>query len=65
VLTGLAVFGDTSLKSTSVGVNDEHGTVSLGGAGDHVLDEVTVPRNVNHGAVVLGGLKLPQGNVIW
>jgi hypothetical protein len=63
VLTGLAVLGDTSLKATSGGVDDEHRTVSLGGAGDHVLDEVTVPRSVNHSAVVLVGLKLPQGNV--
>ena len=63
VLTGLAILGDTSLKTTSGGVNDENSTVSLGGTGDHVLDEVTVTRGINDGAVVLGGLELPQGNI--
>ena len=63
VLTGLAVLGDTGLKATGGGVDDEHGAIGLGGPGDHVLDEVTVPRGVDHGAVVLGGLELPQGNV--
>ncbi|BAS82590.1 Os03g0177966 [Oryza sativa Japonica Group] len=63
VLTGLAILGDTSLKTTSGGVNDEHGTVSLGGTRDHVLDEVTVTRGIDDRAVVLGGLELPQGDI--
>ena len=63
MLTGLAILGDTSLKTTSGGVNDKDGTVSLGGTSDHVIDEVTVSRGINDRAVVLGGLKLPQGNV--
>ena len=53
MLTGLAILGDTSLKTTSGGVNDKDGTVSLGGTSDHVLDEVTVSRGINDSAVVL------------
>ena len=63
MLTGLAILGDTSLKTTSGGVNDKDSTVSLGGTRDHVLDEVTVSRGINDSAVVLGGLELPQGNI--
>lgn len=47
VLTGLAVLGDTSLKLTSTGGNDENGAVGLGSTSDHVLDEITVTRGVN------------------
>jgi len=63
MLTGLTILGNTSLKTTSCGVNDKDSTVSLGGTRDHVLDEVTVTRGVNDSAVVLGGLELPQGNI--
>ena len=63
VLTCLAILGDTSLKTTSGGVNDKHSTISLGGPSDHVLDEVTVTRSINDSAGVLGGLKLPKGNI--
>uniref|UniRef100_A0A0A9DQK8 Uncharacterized protein n=1 Tax=Arundo donax TaxID=35708 RepID=A0A0A9DQK8_ARUDO len=63
MLTGLVILGDTSLKATSGGVNDKHGTISLGSTSDHVLDEVTVSGSINDSAAVLGGLKLPQGNI--
>nr|GMD73537.1 translation elongation factor 1-alpha [Ipomoea batatas] len=48
MLTGLSVLGNTSLKTTSGGVNNEDSTVCLG---------------INDSAVVLGGLKFPQGNI--
>jgi len=63
MLTGLAILRDTSLKTTSGGVNDKDGTVSLGGTSDHVLDEVTVSRGINDRAVVLGGPELPQSDI--
>ena len=63
MLTGLAILGDTSLKTTSGGVNDKDSTVSLGGTSDHVLDEVTVSRGINDSAVVLAGLELRQGDI--
>uniref|UniRef100_A0A6N2M3C2 Uncharacterized protein n=1 Tax=Salix viminalis TaxID=40686 RepID=A0A6N2M3C2_SALVM len=63
VLTGLAILGDTSFKTTSGGINDENSTVSLGSSSNHVLDKVTMSRGINDSAVVLGGLKLPQGNI--
>jgi len=63
MLTGLAILGDTGLKTTSGGVNDKDSTVSLGCTRDHVLDEVTVSRGINDRAVVLGGLELPQGDI--
>merc|ERR1740130_2405954 len=54
VLTGLAILGDTSLELTSRRGDDEHGKISLGGAGDHVLDEITMSWGINDGEVVLG-----------
>ena len=53
----------TSLETTRGGVDDEHGTVSLGGSCDHVLDEITMSGGINDCAVVLGGLELPQGDI--
>ena len=63
MLSGLTVLGDTSLELSDTGGDDEDGTVSLRGTGDHVLDEVSVTGGVNDGDVVLGGLELPQGDV--
>jgi hypothetical protein len=63
MLTGLAILGDTNLKTISGGVNDKDNIVTLGGTSDHVLDEVTVSRGINDGSIVLGGLKLPQSNI--
>lgn len=63
VLAGLAILGDTSLELTGTTGDDEDGTVSLGGTGDHVLDEVTVTGGIDDGNHVLGGLELPEGNV--
>ena len=63
VLPGLAVLRDTSLETTRGGVDNEHGTVGLGGTGDHVLDKVTVTWGVDDCAVVLWCLELPQSNV--
>jgi hypothetical protein len=37
VMTGLAILGDTSLKTTGGGANDKHNTISLGGTSDHVM----------------------------
>ena len=42
VLSGLAIFGDTSLELTGTTSNDKDGTVSLGGTSNHVFDEITV-----------------------
>jgi len=53
MLVGLAILGGTSFITTSGGINDKDGTVSLGGTGDHLLDEVTVSRGINDSAVVL------------
>ena len=47
MLAGLAVLGDTSLELTGTTGDDEDGTVSLRGTGDHVLDEVTVTGGVD------------------
>lgn len=63
VLSGLTVLGDTGLELTDTGGNDEDGTVSLGGTGDHVLDEVSVTGGVNDSDLVPGGLELPKSNV--
>jgi hypothetical protein len=52
MLTGLAILGDTCLKTTSGGVNDKHSTITLGGTSDHVLDEVTMSQSINDGAGV-------------
>lgn len=42
VLAGLAVLGDTGLKLTSTGGNDEDGAISLGGTSDHVCGDTTL-----------------------
>jgi hypothetical protein len=47
VLAGLTILGDSSFELTSTTRNDEDGTVSLGGASDHVLDEVTMPWSID------------------
>lgn len=47
VLASLAILGDTGLELTGTTGDDEDGTVSLGGTGDHVLDEVTVSGGVD------------------
>ncbi|KAI5443336.1 hypothetical protein KIW84_012119 [Lathyrus oleraceus] len=63
MLTGLSILRDTSLKTTSGGINDKDSTIGLGGSSNHVLDKVTMSRSINDCAVVLGGLKFPQGNI--
>jgi len=63
MLSGLAIFGDTSLEFASTGSNDENGAVRLGGAGDHVLDEVAVTRSVNDGDIIPRSFELPESNV--
>ena len=47
MLASLTVLGDTGLELTGTTGDDEDGTVSLRGTGDHVLDEVTVTGGVN------------------
>jgi hypothetical protein len=79
VLTGLAILGDTSLKLTSTGSDNENSAIGLGGTSDHVLDEITMTRGVceesatadgvegrkhtNDGDIVLGGLELPESDI--
>lgn len=63
MLSGLTVLGDTSLKLTDTGGNDENGAISLGGTGNHVLDKVSVPGSVDDSDHVSGGLELPESNV--
>ena len=47
MLASLTVLGNARLEFTNTTRNDENSTVSLGGAGNHVLDEITVTRGVN------------------
>ena len=63
VLAGLAVLGNTSLKTTGLGGDDEDSDISLGSSRDHVLDKVTVTGGVNDGEGELGGLELPEGDI--
>ena len=43
--------------------NNEHGTISLRSASDHVLDEIPVARGIDDGDVVVLGLELPQSDI--
>uniref|UniRef100_G1LAS7 Uncharacterized protein n=1 Tax=Ailuropoda melanoleuca TaxID=9646 RepID=G1LAS7_AILME len=63
MLTGLAVLGDAGFKLSHATSHDQHSTVSLGGASDHVLDEIPVPGGIDDGDVVLGSLEFPEGDV--
>jgi hypothetical protein len=63
VLSGLTILGDTSLKLTGTGGDDEDGTIGLGGASDHVLDEITMSGGVDDGDHVFGSLELPEGDI--
>jgi hypothetical protein len=63
VLAGLAVLGDGTLETTSIGWDDEDGDIGLGGTGDHVLDEITVAWGIDDGEVELVRLELPQGDI--
>ena len=63
MLASLAILGDTGLELTGTTGDDEDGTVSLRGTGDHVLDEVTVARSIDDSDHVLGSLELPERNV--
>jgi len=63
MLAGLAILGDTSLELTGSTSDDEDGTISLGGSGDHVLDEVTVTWGVNDSNHKFGGLELPESDI--
>jgi len=47
MLSGLTVLGDTGLKLTSAGGDDEDSTIGLGCTSDHVFDEITVSRGIN------------------
>ncbi len=47
MLSGLTVLGDTGFELTSSTSDNENGTISLGGTGDHVLDEVTMSGGVD------------------
>ncbi len=63
MFTRLSVLRNTSLESSSGGVDDENGAVGLGSTSDHVLDEIAMSRGINDGAVVLGCFELPQGDI--
>jgi len=63
MFTRLSVFRNTSLESSSRGVDDEDGAVGLGSTSDHVLNEIAMSRGIDDGAVVLVGFKFPQGDI--
>jgi len=63
MFAGLAILRDTSLELTVSGSDNEHGTISLGSASDHVLDEIPVTRGIDDGDVVVLGLELPQSDI--
>merc|ERR1719347_2329490 len=63
VFAGLAILGDASLELTMASGDDEHGTICLRGASDHVLDEIPVAWGIDDGYVVVLGLELPQSDV--
>jgi hypothetical protein len=63
VLSGLTIFGDTSLETTLGGVDNKNGDIGLGGTGDHVLDEISVSRSINDGERILWGLEFPEGDI--
>lgn len=63
VLTGLAILGDTSLKLTSTGSDNEDTAIGLGSTSNHVLDEITVTGSINDSDVELGSLELPESDI--
>ena len=63
VLSGLSLLGETGLEATDIGGDHEHGGISLGGTGDHVLDEISVSGSINDGEAGFLGLELPEGNI--
>jgi hypothetical protein len=46
MLTGLTIFGDTSLELASTRSDDKNGAVGLRGSSNHVLDKVTMSRGI-------------------
>ena len=44
VLSGLAILGDTSLKLTNTGGDDENSAIGLGSTGNHVWGERSVSK---------------------
>ena len=63
VLSGLTLLGEASLEATGVGSDHEDGSISLRGAGDHVLDEITMAGGVNDGEDTGSGLEFPEGDI--
>jgi len=63
VLAGLSILGNTCLKTSGGGVDDENSAIGLRCTCDHVLDEITMPGSIDDSAIVLGSLKLPQRNI--
>lgn len=63
VLTSLAVTGKATLESSGRRIDDENGSISLRGTGNHVLDEISVAGGINDGVLVLGRLELPEGDI--
>jgi len=63
VLSGLTVLGNTSLKLSDTGGDDEDGAIGLRGSGNHILDEITMAWGVDDGDLVLVGLEFPEGDI--
>mmetsp|Transcript_2520 Transcript_2520/g.9506 ORF Transcript_2520/g.9506 Transcript_2520/m.9506 type:complete len:484 (+) Transcript_2520:83-1534(+) len=63
VLLGLTVVCESSLESTSGGIDNQDAHISLGGSGNHVLDEISVSWSINDGEHEFVSLELPQSNI--
>ncbi|KAL5054526.1 hypothetical protein RYX36_035208, partial [Vicia faba] len=63
MFTGLSILRNTSLETTSSGINDKNGTIRLGSTKNHVLNEIPMSRGINDSTVILSRLKLPQSNI--
>merc|ERR1712071_166082 len=60
-LTGLMVALGNGGGEVTVAWHHDHGDVSLGGTGNHVLDEIAVTRSIDDGVVPLLGEELLGG----
>merc|ERR1740115_346756 len=60
-LTGLMVALGNGGGEVTVAWHHDHGDISLGGTGNHVLDEISVTRSINDGVVPLLGEELLGG----
>jgi len=63
VFPGLSILGNTSLKTSGGGVDDENSAIGLRCTCDHILDEITMPGSIDNSTIVLSSLELPQRNI--